>query len=457
MQIAEWGRALCKSYFSSRTGSDPATLTEPQTFRPISMTAHSLAHTRLFLPIKIGNCLLNHRVVHAPTSRCRSTTDFVATDIMLDYYRLRAAYPGTLVIFESTLVLPFSGLSPRKPGAFNGKQRAALGKIFKAIHDSGSFVSVQLVAPGRVADVKLMKQHALQLTAPSAIYVSDAQKRKTGAAGLQLTELTLAQIRQIQNEYVDAAVGIVESGADFVELHGTSGFLVEQFLSPLSNHRSDHYGGSIEGRARFLLELVDRFAAHPQIGAAKTGVRLAPWSTHNGMVYPEFASISDHPALQMTEFLFQEFQKRKSAGNALAYVSIVEPRVSGNADVDNWELAPELNESVLPLFDGPLIRSGAYATKYARNVEQSEPDETVHYAQLLKDVDADDRTLIGLSRPFTSNPDLVERLEKGLDLCKYERPYFYTHTKRGYLTYGKYDEELVFDDDELDKVGVALA
>lgn len=422
------------------------------------MTTNSLATTRLFAPIKVGNCHLKHRVVHAPTLRCRSTTEFVATDMMLDYYLLRSVHPGTLIVFESTLVSAFSGLSPRKPGAFSERQQRALGKIFEAIHRNGSFVLIQLVAPGRVADVELMRQHGLPFLGPSPIYASEALRKKARALGLDLGELSVDQIHRIQDEYVESAVGCIRQKADIVEIHGTSGFLVEQFLSPLSNQRSDNYGGSLENRARFLLELVDRFCAHSEIGSHRTAVRLAPWSTHNGMNYQKYERIEDHPALQMTDYLFRELQARKTGGAELAYVSIVEPRVSGSADVENWEQSKELNELLFPLFDGTVIRSGAYATNY--RVESGENGETakdqIHYAQLIKDVEADDRTLIGLSRPFTSNPDLIFRLENGLELKKYERPYFYTHTKRGYLTYGKYDEELVFEDDELDQLGEPL-
>lgn len=444
----------------------PATLTpstQSLSFISGSMT-NSLATTRLFSPIRVGNCHLKHRVVHAPTLRCRSTVEFVATDMMLDYYLLRSVYPGTLIVFESTLVSAFSGLSPRKPGAFSERQQRALDKIFDEIHRNGSFVLIQLVAPGRVADVELMRQHGLPYLGPSPIYASEALRKKAQALGLELQELSVEQIHRIQDEFVESAVGCLRQKADIVEIHGTSGFLVEQFLSPLSNQRTDTYGGSIENRARFLLELVDRFCAHAEIGSQKTAVRLAPWSTHNGMNYEKYEKIEDHPALQMTEYLFREFQARKVKGDELAYVSIVEPRVSGSADVENWEQSKELNELLFPLFDGTVIRSGAYATNY--KVETGGDGETgklggtvtdqIHYAQLIKDVEADDRTLIGLSRPFTSNPDLIFRLENGLELRKYERPYFYTHTKRGYLTYGKYDEELVFEEDELDQMGEAL-
>lgn len=419
---------------------------------------HSLAHTKLFQPIQVGQVSLEHRVVHAPTSRARSTSDFVASDLMLDYYLLRSSNPGTLVVFESTLVSPLAGLTPHKPGVFTVQQKCALRAIFDGIHKNGSYVSVQLVAPGRVASAALLKKFGVPLVAPSEVYFSEDLKKRAELENVVLQLLTIDQIHQIQQDLVDAAVACVnECGADFVEIHGTSGFLVEQFLSPLSNTRTDHYGGSVENRARFLFELLDKFL--DAVGPAKVGLRLAPFSTQNGMVYPEHEDIREHPGLQFCEYVVRELETRKQDGNEIAYLSLVEPRVSGNADVREQPQS-QTNASVLKLWSGIVIRSGAYATNYAAEIESNvvrvHDGAHMHYEQLIQDVEADDRTLIGLSRPFTSNPDLIDRLRNGLELSVYDRPHFYTHAVRGYLTFGKYDEELIVPDEELERVGTPL-
>lgn len=399
-----------------------------------------LADTATFQPLQVGHVNLSHRIVHAPTTRSRSTPDHVPTDIMLQYYDLRSKYPGSLIVFESTLISEFGGLTPRKPAVFSSAQQHALGQIFDRIHANKSFVSVQLMATGRMANVALQKKRNVPYTAPSAVYLNEEQKRKAEDEGVELEELSIDQIHQLQEEFVLAAKRCVEAGADFVELHGTSGFLIEQFLSPTLNFRTDQYGGSPEKRARFLFEIIDTLSA--EIGLDHLAVRLGPWSTFN-VDYATWKGEKD-PALKMSEYVVRELESNYK----VAYLSVVEPRVSGNADVALSET--ETNDSILKLWSGVLLRSGAYATHF------DDSDSLLHYSQLKKDVQ-DGRTLIGFARPFTSNPDLVERMAKGLQLTAYDRKYFYTHAVRGYLTFGNLGEEIHFKDAELEREGVALA
>lgn len=430
-----------------------------------------MKNSNLFKPIKLGKIKLEHRIVHAPTSRSRSAKGFIPTDIMLEYYSLRSQFAGTLIIFESTLISPRSGLVPYKSGVWNKQQCDGLKQITEAIHKNGSYVSCQLFAPGRVANVDLMKQNGLPLLGVSSgLYHSKEQKEKALTLGLELEELTIQQIKEIQQDFVNAAFNAIHlSGFDMVEIHGTSGFLVEQFLSPLSNHRSDKYGGNIENRARFLLELLDLLFAHPDIGASRVGIRITPWSTHNGMEYPDDQLEEGHPALDMCEFIMREMENRKQLGNEVAYISITEPRVSGSSDAEprnGWT-----NLSLVKAFTGNMIRSGGYATNYkgdpssiksnaamVKNID----NEVVHYYDLIKDSQENDRTLFGFLRPFTSNPDFVNRIREGLELDPYNRKYFYTHTIRGYLNFSNYipgnkSNEIILSDEELDRPGNALA
>lgn len=421
----------------------------------------ALSFTKLFVPIKVGDHVLSHRAVFAPTTRKRCTDLHVATDIMVDYYAKRSQFPGTLVIMELTLVSETTGLTPNKPGAFSEPQLRGLKVIFDAIHLNKSFVSVQLVAVGRLADLDLARSRNLPVVAPSPVYVDEKHKARFEKAGLEIEQLSVAKIAQIQNEYVDAAVGCIKHGADFVEVHGTSGFLVEQFLLPLSNFRQDKYGGSIENRARFLLEIIHLLVNHPQVGPSKVAVRIAPWSSFN-MNYPDYENPSEHPGFQMSKYLMAEFEKMRSLNQSLAYVSICEPRVSGNSDVGN--LQGLSNSPVIQLWSGPIVRAGGYATNFAggpsvlaSNHVNFKDGKPLHYEQLIKDVEADDRTLIAFSRPFTSNPDLVHRLKEGIELTVYEREFFYTGTKRGYNAYGNHGETVVIPESELDERGVAVA
>ncbi|KAK6197886.1 NAPDH dehydrogenase [Scheffersomyces amazonensis] len=436
----------------------------------------SLINSNLFTPITIGKNTLGHRVVHAPTSRSRSSTEhFVPTDLLVKYYDSRSKAPGTLIIFESTLISPKAGLVPFKPGLWSDKQASALKNVTDAIHANGSYVSCQIFGPGRVANLDLAQQYNLSLKGPSAgLYPSTTQEEKAKQLGNELQSYTIEEIHQLQDAFVEAAVnGITKAGFDYIELHNSSGFLLEQFFLPLSNQRTDEYGGSIENRSRFVLEIIDRLIAHPEVGAHRVGIRTSAWSTHNGMEFPEDLPVNENPSLLGAEYLLKQLEIRKNQGNELAYVSISEARVSGNTDVETDDELKN-NDKLLAAWSGKLIRSGGYATNYKgdyrslpSNIPQLvfEGNDIIHYTHLRNDVNQDDRTLIGFSRPFTSNPDFVDRLRKGLKLDVYQRKYFYTHTADGYLTFGPYHSEgsedepapkLHFEDEELHRDGVPL-
>ncbi|KAI5950846.1 hypothetical protein KGF54_003920 [Candida jiufengensis] len=433
-----------------------------------------LAETNLFKPITIGKDIkLSHRIVHAPTSRSRSTNDGEnsPTDLMIQYYDSRSRTEGSLLVFESCLVSPRSGLVPFKSGVFTSAQCEALRKITDKIHENNSYVSCQIFSPGRVANIQILKDKQLPYVAPSVIYHAEGHKVTAEELNYPLKELTIEEIHQIQDDFVTAAINCLTIGGfDLVELHGTSGFLIEQFLSPISNTRTDQYGGSVENRCRFLIEIIDKFIEHPQIGASKFGVRIAAWSTHFGMNYPEdkYPLDASFPPLLFCQYILKYLEKLKQQGKEIAYVSITEPRVSGSFDQDP---DGKSNSSLTEIWSGKLIRAGGYATNYkgdpslikSNNSNLKIGDgEVQHYAALTKDVDADDRTLIAFSRPFTSNPDLIKRLKENLKLDLYERPFFYSHQLEGYLTFGDYVDENLFSNtlkfpiDELKREGKSL-
>lgn len=414
-----------------------------------------LQDTNLFKPIVIGNDVrLSHRVVHLPTSRSRSTNDGenFPTDLMVDYYDSRSKVKASLTIFESTLVSPRSGLMPYKSGAWSFEQCKALKLITDKVHANGSFISCQIFAPGRTSNVHLLKKKGLPFAAPSPIYHSPDQAKAARNLNYPLQELTVKQIHQIQQDFVTAASNcLTVAGFDFVELHGTSGFLIEQFLSPVSNMRNDEYGGSVENRCRFLIEIIEMFIKHPSIGCTRFGVRLSAWSTHFGMIYPheEYPIDETFPPLLYCQHVLSYLEELKQSGNEIAYVSIQEPRVSGSLDQNPLGRS---NSSLLLKWSGVIIRAGGYATNYkgdpsciaSNNSNLSIVDGKIqHYSSLIQDVNSDDRTVIGFSRPFTSNPDLIERLRTNKKLDLYHREYFYTHELEGYLTFGEYvDDEL---------------
>lgn len=404
---------------------------------------NSLVSTNLLKPITVGNIQLAHRIAHAPTSRKRSTKDNYPTDYMMEYYKSRSRTSGTLIIFESCIASEETGLMHYKCGLWNEKHCLALKKVVDVIHENNSFVSAQILGNGRVANIPLMKSKNLPILAPSVIYANEASEKLAKELDYPIQEMTLEQIHQAQDDFVNAAVNSLSiSGFDFVELHGTSGFLIEQFLSPLSNKRTDEYGGDVSYRARFLLEIVDKFINHPEIGSAKTALRIAPWYSINGMVYPDETPIENGMGYQFSEYILKQLEIRKQQGKELAYVSIVEPRVSGNGDIELYN--NKSNDELIKNWSGKLVRSGGYATNYdvadplkikSNNIVSDTNGSIIHYSSVIEDVSNDDRTLIGFSRAFTSNPDLIERLKNNWKLEYYDRPTFYTQTGHGYLTF----------------------
>lgn len=395
----------------------------------------------LFRPIKIGRRVVQHRIVHAPTSRSR-LVEFLPSNLMLEYYETRAAgSKAGLIVFESTLVSPRSGLVPWKCGVWSDAQCKALGRITNAMHRHGSVVALQLFAPGRTSLMLMVQNHGAGFVAPSKVYVSEQQRQRALERGIELEELSLEAIDSIQQDFVTGAVNAVDkAGFDVVELHCTSGFLFEQFLSPLTNLRTDRYGGSVANRARFLLETLDKVAA--RIGSDRVAIRIAPWSTHNGMNYPT-VPCAEHPAYQFCQYILGQLERRKKNGAEIAYVLIVEPRVLGLGDA-----APVLdhsNDNLLKTWLGVVVRAGGYATNYT-DLEKVPSTQVrvvngkpLHYENLHQDLD--DRTLIAFSRPFTSNPDLVDRLRNDWPLEPYDRTTFYSHTWHGYLGWPKFGDE----------------
>jgi NADPH2 dehydrogenase len=390
-----------------------------------------LSESNLFKPIKLGNVELKNRLVYAPTTRFRNTTDFVATDSMLEYYTKRATNNGGLLIVEATFPSPEFGLYERAPMIKTPQQVKSFKKIVDSVHEKGSKIAVQLWNLGRTADPKLLKSKNLPFLAPSAIYFDKDSEIAAKECNNELREITIPEIKSMIQEYKDAAKrSINEAGFDIIEIHGAHMYLLDQFLQASSNKRTDEYGGSIENRAKFMLEVVD--ACIEAVGADKVAIRLSP--------YAEFQGGSGYKSeinpIVTWGYVLSELEKRAKNGNRLAYISIVEPRVSGI--FDNPEASavnftwPDL------IWKGPIVRAGGYLDKG-------------NISKLSSIVDKDDHTLIAVGRYFTSNPDLVHRLKEGLELTPYDRTTFYKiGSNIGYLDYQNYNEPLDHSKDDIE-------
>jgi N-ethylmaleimide reductase len=333
----------------------------------------------------------------APLTRSRAI-DNVPNDLMATYYQQRAE--AGLIITEGTSPSP-NGLGyARIPGLFDAAQVEGWKKTTSAVHAAGSRIFVQLMHCGRVG-------HALNLPAgarvlgPSAI--ATPGEMYTDAQGQQPfqtpTAMTEEDIEQAIEEYVHSSALAIEAGFDGVELHSANGYLLEQFLNVASNQRTDRWGGSVENRARFVLEVARRVTA--KIGKERTGMRLSPYGAFNGTVADEHTDeLYTHLARELNTI-------------GLVYLHIVDHSSMGAPPVK-----PELKKVIRDSFHGAYILSGGY------DLARAEAD--------LAEKKGD---LVAFGRAFLANPRLVSKLKSGAALTPPDFSTFYTPGEKGYTDY----------------------
>lgn len=341
--------------------------------------------SRLFRPVAIGNLKLSHRLGMCPLTRYRASDDHVPSPSSKDYYGQRACVPGTLLISEGTFISPQHGGYANAPGIYNADQIKAWRSVTDAVHAKGSFIFCQLWALGRTADTQVAALEGIAFKSSSNIAV-DAERPAP-------TPFTSEEIDETARLYAQAARNAIEAGFDGVELHGANGYLIDQFLQDVCNKRTDHYGGSIENRSRFAVEVTQ--AVCNAIGPERTGIRFSPWSVFNAMGMRD-------PVAQFTDVI------RRLNPLRLAYVHLVESRIAGAQDV---EAGGALGFAVRA-WEGPVLVAGGYKPETARKlVDEEYPDRDV---------------LVMFGRYFISTPDLPFRVQNGLELTKYDRSSFYT-------------------------------
>ncbi|KAF2716244.1 NADH flavin oxidoreductase/12-oxophytodienoate reductase [Polychaeton citri CBS 116435] len=358
--------------------------------------------SKLFTPLQIGRNTLSHRVVMAPLTRMRANDDRVHNVALAsEYYTQRAAIPGTLIITEATYVSPNAVGYPNIPGIWSEAQVAAWKEIVAAVHAKGSFIWLQLWAMGRAANPQLLAAEGQGTpVAPSAIPMGDDAPTPR--------ELSEDEIKTYIANYTQAARNAIEgAGFDGVEIHGANGYLIDQFTQDVSNTRTDGWGGSIEKRSRFALEVSKSIVA--AVGADRVGYRISPWSTFQGMKMADPTPQFSHLVSGLKEL-------------KLAYLHVVESRVSGYLDVES----EENNHALLKIWGNtsPVLSAGGYTPEIAKKAVE----EGGEYHD--KDV------AVVFGRHFISNPDLVYRLRHGVPFTKYDRDLFYNLKEaRGYTDY----------------------
>jgi N-ethylmaleimide reductase len=356
---------------------------------------------KLFTSEKIGSVTLKNRVVMSPMTRCRAIGN-VPNELMAAYYKQRAG--AGLIITEGTSPSP-NGLGyARIPGIFSKQQVEGWKKVTSSVHDSGGKIFVQLMHTGRISHPLNMPEGS-QILAPSA--VKAAGQMWTDAKMLQdfavPKEMTADDLIRTKTEFVNAAKNAMDAGFDGVELHGANGYLLEQFLSPVSNIRKDNYGGSIENRCRFVIEVVSAVAE--AIGKGKTGIRLSPYGVASDMPhYPEIDATYQYLSEQLNSL-------------GIAYIHLVDHSAMGAPVVPL-----EIKKLIRNNFKNAMILSGGY------DKERAEADIQSGLAEF-----------VAFGRPFINNPDLVERLHKNWPLSQdLKMDLFYTADEKGYTDYSIY-------------------
>lgn len=358
--------------------------------------------TKLFEPTRIGDIELANRVVMAPLTRSRADEaagDIPGSEMNIEYYRQRSG--AGLIISEGTQVSPIGKGYMATPGIYSDAQVEGWKPITRAVHEAGSKIVAQIWHVGRVSHPELTGGDTV---APSAVKPNVVAYTRKGKVDVpEPRALTVEEIKQVVAEYRRGAANAIRAGFDGIEIHGANGYLVDQFLRDGVNKRTDEYGGSIENRARFALEVVDACVA--EIGAGRVGIRLSPVTPSN--------DITDSNPQAVFGYLVEELNKR-----GIAFIHFVEGATGGSRDVPGFDFA-----SARKTFKGAYIANNGYDREMAIEAVESGHADAVAFGRL-----------------YIANPDLMQRLKQNAPLNVPNPRTFYTPGPAGYIDYPALDE-----------------
>ncbi|KAI9461968.1 hypothetical protein BJY52DRAFT_1116620 [Lactarius psammicola] len=351
---------------------------------------------KLFQPIRVGTANLQHRNVLAPMKRSRADERNVPGALGLEYYKQRTSVPGTLAITEGTFIAPQAGGNPNIPGIWNDEQIAGWKPITDAVHANGSFIYLQLWALGRSAEGDVLRKAGnYSVVAPSAIALQGHETPRP---------LTVEEIKEYVQLFATAAENaVLKAGFDGVEIHSASGYLPDQFLQTVTNTRTDEYGGSIENRLRFVLEVTD--AVVKAVGANKVGIRLSPFLTLQGMGMPD-------PIPTFAELV----TCIRDSYPDFAYIHVIE------------------GTNIVLTSDDTITRP---STKFLRDIWGDRPYITnggYERDTALEEVEKEGG-LASFGRYFISNPDLPRRIKENIELATSDPQTWWTQGAEGYTDY----------------------
>ncbi|WP_324674468.1 alkene reductase [Hymenobacter sp. GOD-10R] len=356
--------------------------------------------TKLFTPFTMGALTLPNRFAMAPMTRSRANNEGnVPTDSTVKYYEQRAS--AGLIITEGSQVSQQAVGYIFTPGIYSEEQVAGWKKVTDAVHAAGGRIFIQLWHVGRISHPFFhngelpVAPSAVQPTGVKAFTLNGQEEIPTPRA------LETQEVKAVVEDFRKAAENAKKAGFDGAEIHGANGYLIDQFIQDGSNQRTDEYGGSVENRARFALEVVK--AVSDVLGADRTGIRLSPTGVMGG--------INDTDRLGTFSYVVEQLNQFN-----LAYLHVIEalPGHPMAAQPGQEKVAPTLRK----IFNGPFILNGGYT------------QETAEAA--LENNEAD---IIAFGVPFISNPDLVERFQQGAALNAPDQATFYGGDDKGYIDY----------------------
>lgn len=353
---------------------------------------------KLFQPTKVGSIELKNRIVMAPLTRSRADEaagDIPGSDMNIQYYVQRSN--AGLIISEGTQISKTGKGYMATPGIYSAEQIQGWRKITDAVHHAGSKIIAQIWHVGRITHPDLTGGTAP--IAPSPIKPNVAAYTHNGKVDIPVPhELTIEEIKEVINEFRQAAANAIKAGFDGVEIHGANGYLVDQFIRDSSNQRTDKYGGSIENRTRFALEVVQ--AVSKEIGADRTGIRLSPLTPFN--------DLSDSNPQATFGKLIEELNQFN-----IAFIHVIEGATGGPRDIPGFDYL-----WARQTFKGSYIANNGYTREMA-----------------IETIETNKADAIAFGRAYIANPDLVERLKTGAHLNEPDPQTFYAPGPKGYIDY----------------------